>query len=276
MRGKKWSSSLVVLALLFGTLQWRKKTTPLSILQKPRLAARLKLQRTLRIEQARQVRRRWPGKPRSTRIRLPISRRTSLWQGLWRCPKISVPTAQPFVEDFPPEPNEVEVVRPHGALPVILNPDSPYLDRLVRREDIQPTPEDYIIGEEDVLTVTVWKEKDISGTVVVRPDGKITVPLSRGNHCGRDENRGSQLQKLLEEKLQAVHHYGAGFRYRQNQISSRKIYLIGQVVREGVVPINGSMTVLQVLAGAGWIEGLREAKIYVLRQAPGPGDPISI
>jgi polysaccharide biosynthesis/export protein len=175
-----------------------------------------------------------------------------------------VSTSPPAVEDFPPDSNEEVAVRPRGALPVLLNPNSPNLDRLVRREDIQPTPEDYIIGEEDVLTVTVWKEKDLSGTAVVRPDGKITVPLvGEINVVGM---KPAQLQKLLEEK------FGPFITMAQvsvtvNQINSRKIYLIGQVVREGTVPINGSMTVLQVLAGAGGLRDFaKRKKIYLLRK----------
>jgi len=179
-------------------------------------------------------------------------------------PKDRVSTSPPSVEDFPPEPNEGVVARPHGALPVILNPNSPNLDRLVRREDIQPTPEDYIIGEEDVLTVTVWKEKDLSGTAVVRPDGKITVPLvGEINVVGM---KPAQLQKLLEEKFRPFITM-AQVSVTVNQINSRKIYLIGQVMREGTVPINGSMTVLQVLAGAGGLRDFaKRKKIYVLRK----------
>jgi polysaccharide export outer membrane protein len=168
------------------------------------------------------------------------------------------------VEDFPPEPDEEVAVRPRGALPVILNPNSPNLDRLVRREDIQPTPEDYVIGEEDVLTVTVWKEKDLSGTAVVRPDGKITVPLVGELYVVG--MKPAQLQKMLEEKFKPFITM-AQVSVTVNQINSRKIYLIGQVVREGTVPINTSMTVLQVLAGAGGLRDFaKRKKIYLLRK----------
>ena len=169
----------------------------------------------------------------------------------------------PFIEDFPPDAGE-EVVRPRGALPVILNPDSPAFDRFVRREDIKSIPEDYVIGEEDVLTITVWKERDLSNTVVVRPDGKITVPLvGELNVVGM---KPAQLQSLLEDKLKpfvTVPQVSVSV----NQINSRKIYLIGQVVREGTLPMNSSMTVLQVLAGAGGLRDFaKRKKIYILRK----------
>jgi len=179
-------------------------------------------------------------------------------------PKDRVPPSVPSVEDFSPSPSEGEVIRLHGALPVILNPHSANLDRLVRREDILPTAEDYVIGEEDVLTVTVWKERDLSGTVVVRPDGKITVPLV--GEISVVGMKPAQLQKVLEEKFRPFITM-AQVAVAVNQINSRKIYLIGQVVREGTVPINGSMTVLQVLAGAGGLRDFaKRKKIYILRK----------
>jgi polysaccharide export outer membrane protein len=179
-------------------------------------------------------------------------------------PNNRISSSPPAVEDFPPEPDPDIAVRTRGALPVILNPNSPNLDRLVRREDIQPTPEDYVIGEEDVLTVTVWKEKDLSGTAVVRPDGKITVPLVGELYVVG--MKPAQLQKMLEEKFKPFITM-AQVSVTVNQINSRKIYLIGQVVREGTVPINNSMTILQVLAGAGGLRDFaKRKKIYLLRK----------
>lgn len=167
-----------------------------------------------------------------------------------------------FVEDFPP--NQPDVPHSHIPLPVILDSTSPTLDRSVRREEIQALPEDYVIGEEDMLTVTIWKEHDLSGSVVVRPDGRITVPL-----VGEVKVVGMtpiQLKNLLEEKLKpfiTVPQVSVAV----NQINSRKVYLIGQVVREGTFPINSSMTVLQVLAGAGGLRDFaKKKKIYVLRK----------
>lgn len=171
----------------------------------------------------------------------------------------------PSPEDYPPDPDaESEVPKLRIPLPVILNSDSPALDRTVKREDIQSLPEDYVIGEEDMLTVNIWKERDLTGAVVVRPDGRITVPL-----VGEVKVVGMtplQLQSQLEEKLKpfiTVPKVSVAV----NQINSRKVYLIGQVVREGTFPINSSMTVLQVLAGAGGLRDFaKKKKIYILRK----------
>jgi polysaccharide export outer membrane protein len=263
MRGKKWSSSLVVLALLLNVAV-AQKDNPVIDPAKASTGSQTQVAKNSANRASAASTPAMAGNAAVNADKTPDQPADQPVAGAVALPKNRVPTAQPFVEDFPPEPNEVEVVRPHGALPVILNPNSPNLDRLVRREDIQPTPEDYIIGEEDVLTVTVWKEKDISGTVVVRPDGKITVPLV--GEIIVVGMKPAQLQKLLEEKLRPFITM-AQVSVTVNQISSRKIYLIGQVVREGVVPINGSMTVLQVLAGAGGLRDFaKRKKIYVLRK----------
>ena len=126
-----------------------------------------------------------------------------------------------------------------------------------------PDPNDYIIGEQDYLTITVWKEKELSGSVVVRPDGKITVPL-----VGETKVVGMtpvQVQDLLEQRLKpfiAVPQVTVAV----SQINSRRVYLIGQVVKEGSYQINSSTTVLQLIAQAGGLRDFAKRKnIYILR-----------
>jgi polysaccharide export outer membrane protein len=132
-----------------------------------------------------------------------------------------------------------------------------------KSQDLQPDPNDYIIGEQDALMITVWKEKEISGGVVVRPDGKITVPL-----IGEIKVVGMtpvQLQGVLAEKLKPFVTVPQ-VTVAVTQINSRKIYLIGQAAREGHFLINSSTTVLQVIAEAGGLRDFaKRKKIYILR-----------
>lgn len=125
-------------------------------------------------------------------------------------------------------------------------------------------PKAYIIGEQDVLTVTVWKEKELSGGVVVRPDGKITVPL-----VGEITVVGMtpvELQNLLAEKLKPFVTVPQ-VTVAVNEIRSRKVYLIGHTGREGPFPINSTTTVLQIIAQAGGLKDFaKRKKIYILRQ----------
>lgn len=128
----------------------------------------------------------------------------------------------------------------------------------------QIDPNAYIIGEQDTLNITVWKEKEISGSVVVRPDGKITVPL-----VGEISVVGmtpAQLQILLADKLKPFVTIPQ-VTVAVVDIRSRKVYLIGHAAREGPFMINSSTTVLQVIAEAGGLRDFaKRKKIYILRQ----------
>ncbi|HXN17172.1 MAG TPA: polysaccharide biosynthesis/export family protein [Candidatus Binatus sp.] len=130
-----------------------------------------------------------------------------------------------------------------------------------------PSLNGYTIGEQDVLDIDVWREKELSGPVVVRPDGKITVPLV--NEFYVIGLTPLQLEAALTEKLQPFV-TAAQVTVTVREINSRKVYVIGQVVHEGVFKINSTTTVSQIIVQAG---GLREfakrKKIYVLRTVNG-------
>ena len=127
--------------------------------------------------------------------------------------------------------------------------------------------DEYIIGEQDVLAITVWKERELSGTVVVRPDGKITLPLV--DDISVVGLTTAQLRALLIERLKpfvAVPQVTVAV----SQINSRKVYLIGEVAKTGMFAINSSTTVLQLLAEAGGMSNFAKRKdIYVLRNQQG-------
>ena len=93
-----------------------------------------------------------------------------------------------------------------------------------------PPPPDYVIGPDDVLTVVFWRDKDMSGDVAVRPDGKISLPLStRSQAAGlTPEQLRAQLTelagKLIEEPTITV---------VVKAINSRKVFVTGQVGKPG-------------------------------------------
>src|SRR5580765_3348379 len=98
---------------------------------------------------------------------------------------------------------------------------------------------DYTIGEQDSLMIVVWKEPELSGPAVVRPDGKITVPLV--NEVYVVGLTPVQLQNLLMEKLKPLVN-AAQVTVTMRDIKSYKVYLIGQVARQGEFQINNSTT----------------------------------
>ena len=133
-----------------------------------------------------------------------------------------------------------------------------------------PAPNDptYIIGAEDILSVKVWKEPEISASAVpVRPDGKISLPLV-------DDVQAAGLTPvaLAERVKQLLSRYVTDplVTVTVNSVNSRKVYVLGQVGRPGAFPLLANMTVLQVLSSAGGITEFAKAqKIYVLRSENG-------
>jgi polysaccharide export outer membrane protein len=129
------------------------------------------------------------------------------------------------------------------------------------------TPADYIIGEQDVLVINVWKEPELSGAVIVRPDGKITLPLV--NEIRVVGMTPVELQNMLNERLKPFLNTPQ-VTISVREINSRKVYVIGQVGKEGSYHINSSTTVLQIIAEAGGLKDFaNRKKIYVLRTENG-------
>ena len=125
----------------------------------------------------------------------------------------------------------------------------------------------YHIGVEDELGISVWHEPDLSTAAVVRPDGMITLPLL--NDLKVTGMTTKELQDMLTEKLKEF------LKEPQvtvvvRQIRSRKVYLLGEVVRPGTYQLNNSKTVLQLLAEAGGPGAYAKVgSIYVIRQHNG-------
>jgi polysaccharide biosynthesis/export protein len=125
---------------------------------------------------------------------------------------------------------------------------------------------EYVIGPEDVLHIAVWKESDLTATLPVRPDGKISLPLL-------DDVQASgltpkQLAASVTEKLRkyiADPHVTVVV----TQINSKRIYLVGEVTHAGATPMLPNMTVLQALASAGLNQFANTKGIYVLRTENG-------
>jgi polysaccharide export outer membrane protein len=126
----------------------------------------------------------------------------------------------------------------------------------------------YRIGAGDVLQIDVWKEPEASvSSVVVRPDGKITLPLIKEiDALGLTP---SELEKAIIAKLAQLIR-NADVTVVVKEIRSKKVYLVGAVNRVGPVALLSQMTVLQALAEAGGLtDYAKKSKIYVLRTENG-------
>lgn len=127
-----------------------------------------------------------------------------------------------------------------------------------------PVDPDYVIGVEDVLAVNVWREPEMSRVVIVRPDGKITLPL-----LGEFEADGmtpKKLEAVITKKLETLV-TNPDVSVIVQEIRSRKFNVIGEVARPGSYPLTNNMTVLDAIALAGGFKDFaRPKKMYVLRQ----------
>ena len=129
------------------------------------------------------------------------------------------------------------------------------------------TPSGYRVGVEDELSVSVWHEPELSQQVVVLPDGMITLPLL--NDVKVAGLTMEELQALLVEKLKAVVN-DPQVTVTVKAVKSRKVFLVGNVAKQGVYPLAGRMTVLELIAEAGGLGPFAKSKaIYVLRKENG-------
>jgi polysaccharide export outer membrane protein len=129
-------------------------------------------------------------------------------------------------------------------------------------------PDDYRIGAGDVLEINVWKEPDATvRSVVVRPDGKISMPLLKEvDVVGLTP---VQLEKLITEGLSKLINL-PDVTIVVTGINSKKIYVTGKVKKEGPISFTYRMTVMQALSEAGGINDYAKKKaIYVLRNENG-------
>jgi polysaccharide export outer membrane protein len=133
-----------------------------------------------------------------------------------------------------------------------------------------PAPIDnahYIIGAEDTLQVTVWKEPTLSGTIPVRPDGMISLVLvgdlaaAGKTPMQLSDDITVKLKKYIQDPNVSVLVMG---------VNSQKIFLVGEVGHVGPIMMTAGMTPLQAIAAAGGLTPYANAKkIYILRGEAG-------
>jgi polysaccharide export outer membrane protein len=125
----------------------------------------------------------------------------------------------------------------------------------------------YVIGAQDVLDVSVWKEPDFTRTVPVRPDGKISLPLLNDVQAS-----GLTPSQLAAEVTKSLTKFVTSPQVTVivTQINSQRVYLLGEVARPGAYTMLPEMTILQALSNAGgFSQYANSKKIYVLRDENG-------
>ncbi len=131
----------------------------------------------------------------------------------------------------------------------------------------KPHDNSFVIGNDDVLAINVWKEPDISRSIPVRSDGKISLPLvgevqAAGlTPAALEKDIASRLKNYISEPEVTV---------MVQTVNSQKFNILGQVAKPGSYVIANSPTVLDAIALAGGFRDFAKKKsVYVLRQEPG-------
>jgi len=124
----------------------------------------------------------------------------------------------------------------------------------------------YVIGSEDTVHVSVWKEPDLTATLPVRPDGMISLPLLNDVQAA-----GLTPMELATSITTRLKKYLAYPRVTVvlTTINNKRVYVTGEVLHSGSITLMPNMTVLQALASAGFTQFANTKKIYVMRTENG-------
>lgn len=125
------------------------------------------------------------------------------------------------------------------------------------------TSSTYIIGPSDVLTVTVWREPTLSGSILVRPDGMISMAL-----LGDVRASGMTPLQLADQIALKLKKYYQDPKVSVvvTQIHSKTVFILGEVNKKGPVDMTPGMTLLEAISSAGGLTDFANArKIYILR-----------
>ena len=124
-------------------------------------------------------------------------------------------------------------------------------------------PNSYVIGVQDVLSIRVWREQDFSGTYIVRPDGKITLPL-----IGDVQSAGLTPSRLSEQLKVALADYinHPDVTVTLQQVNSKKYFITGEVMRAGEFSLVVPTRIFDALSNAGGFrEFANKKKIIIMR-----------
>ena len=127
-------------------------------------------------------------------------------------------------------------------------------------------PRTYVVGPEDILRVMVWGEPQLSGPVLVRPDGFVTLPLLE-----QDVKAGGETPRRLAEQITSLYEKiitRPVVSVTVATVNSKKYFIIGQVEKPGQYPLVVPTTVMQALAIAGGLKEFADAKNIIVLRGP--------
>lgn len=139
--------------------------------------------------------------------------------------------------------------------------------RAVDQDQDVEIPADYVIGPEDVLSIVFWRDADMTADVVVRPDGRITLPLINDVQAA-----GLKPEELRARVTEAAAKFleNPNVMVRVREIKSRKVFITGMIANPAYYPLVGTTNVLQLIATAGGLLDFARTKdIRIIRSENG-------
>lgn len=135
-----------------------------------------------------------------------------------------------------------------GVVAVFATGCAEVVPREVLEEVNRPLPKEFLLGAEDVVEVNVWRNQDLSRTVIVRPDGMISMPL-----IGDVQASGltaAQVSERISKRLSEFKE-NPSVSVSVKEINSYFVYVVGEVMRPGKYPLKSYASVLQAVSLAG-------------------------
>lgn len=130
------------------------------------------------------------------------------------------------------------------------------------------SPPDFLLGPEDVLSVTVWRNQDLTREIIVRPDGGVTMPL-----IGDIRAAGMTSEALAKRIAEKLNEYMSNpiVSVQVKEINSYYIFVLGEVSKPGKYQMKSFATVLQGISLAGGFSQYANRNgTKVIRKVPGP------
>jgi polysaccharide export outer membrane protein len=130
---------------------------------------------------------------------------------------------------------------------------------------------DYVVGPQDVLTITLWGQPDLSGKFAVEADGTFSFPL-----IGRVKGGGLTLREVeaeLKKRLSDGYFRNPQLSVSVEQYRSQRIFVVGEVRQPGTYPLTGNMTLIEAFARAGSATRDAAGHAVIVRGSAGRSHP---
>jgi polysaccharide export outer membrane protein len=125
------------------------------------------------------------------------------------------------------------------------------------------SPGGFLLGPEDVLEIAVWKNQDLTKTVIIRPDGLISMPII-GDIQAAGLSTNELAQRIADRLRQFVQNPAVSVHVKE--LNSYSVFVVGEVVKPGKFQLKSYVTVLQAISMAGgFTDYAKKNRLQVVR-----------